>query len=279
VANARRQNITLADVIMECKTYHVIFIDPEHLKQKEWCGIRRGTVFRNNLVFGSMDEMHLSNDWGKSFRIPFKLIGTFLHAKLPSGISHFGLTATLEPGETTQTVCRNLGFYRGSFQEIRRSNKRPNIHLVLETITKRTARAFPYLAPYLSSGRKTIIHAKSFEEAYDCYRYIRRAIPGDERTTQIRMYHAGLPDRYNQETLHLMETSPQLQIIVATVAITFGINVKGVQDSLSISPASTEQEQSQRDGRPGHGTDEVARSVVFVMKAEVKTAEKALTGT
>jgi hypothetical protein len=47
---------------MECNTYHVIFVDPEHLKQVEWKAIRKCMVFRDNLVFGSMDEMHMSND-------------------------------------------------------------------------------------------------------------------------------------------------------------------------------------------------------------------------
>jgi superfamily II DNA helicase RecQ len=225
-----------------------------------------------------MDEMHLSNDWGKEFRIPFKLIGTFLHAKLPSGISHFGLTATLESGEATQTVCKNLGFYKESFREIRRSNERSNVCLIREVVSKRSSTSFPYLAPYLTSGRKTIIHTKSFEEAFNCFTYIRRAIPSCERTSRIRMYHAGFPDKYNQETLHLLETSPHLQIVVATVAITFGINVKGIQDSLSLSPASTEREQCQRDGRVGRGTGEAARAVIFVSKAEIRAAERALSG-
>jgi superfamily II DNA helicase RecQ len=58
--------------------YDVIFINPEHLKQPEWKKICVDETFRDNVVFGTMDEAHLGDEWGHDFRKAFKLVGTFL---------------------------------------------------------------------------------------------------------------------------------------------------------------------------------------------------------
>jgi hypothetical protein len=63
------------------------------------------------------------------------------------------------------------------------------------------------------------------------------------------MYHAALPDEYNNETLVLMENDPHLQVIIGTVAFTFGINVKGILDSLTPRFPDTLDVSSQEKGR------------------------------
>jgi superfamily II DNA helicase RecQ len=55
--------------------YNVIFADLEHLKRPEWKKICMDETFRNNVVFGTMDEAHLGKKWGHGFRKDFKLVG------------------------------------------------------------------------------------------------------------------------------------------------------------------------------------------------------------
>jgi hypothetical protein len=88
------------------------------------------------------------------------------------------------------------------------------------------------------------------------------------------MYHATLPDGYNNETVHLMESSPRLQIIIATVAITHGINIKGIQDCLATHVPKTLNSVWQFMGRGGHQDKSMARGVFFATKAEIKAVKK-----
>jgi superfamily II DNA helicase RecQ len=278
VAVARRSEIPLTQQIQECEDYQVIFVDPEHLKDREWREITACSTFQDNVVFGSMDELHLSEDWAKDFRKAFRVVGRFLRGRLPAHVSINGMTATLRPGESTQLVCHNLGFFKGQFREIRLSNERPNMHIALQLINKRSTTFFSFLDPYIVSNRKTIIYVPTLDELFRVFIYLWRAIPDNEKLTRIRMYHATLPDGYNDETVRLMESSPQLQIIVATVAITHGINIKGIQDCLATRVPKTLNSAWQFMGRGGRQDEGTARGVFFATKAEIKAAEKRLSG-
>ena len=76
-------------------------MDPEHLHDREWREIMEYSIFRENILFTSVDKVHLINEWGLSFCLAFGTIGTFLRGRFPSSISIVGLTATLEPGSPT----------------------------------------------------------------------------------------------------------------------------------------------------------------------------------
>ena len=121
-------------------------------------------------------EVHLINSWGLSFRPAFRLIGTFLRGCFPASISILGLTATLEPGGPTESVCKSLGFFEGSFTLIRRSNERPNTQFTIRFMAHgMTGDKFPDLLPYLASGRKTIIHCQTLRQVLSVHTYLWRA--------------------------------------------------------------------------------------------------------
>jgi hypothetical protein len=110
--------------------------------------------------------------------------------------------------------------------------------------------------------------------------YISQLVPSHECLVCIRMYHAALPNDYNNETLVLMEEDSRLQIIIGTVAFTFGINVRGILDSLSLRFSKTADANStQEKGRTGRsGTQGIPRGVTFMTQAEITAAEKQLAG-
>jgi hypothetical protein len=56
----------------------VICVDPEHLHDREWKEITEHPIFRANILFACVDEVHLINEWGLAFRLAFGTIGTFL---------------------------------------------------------------------------------------------------------------------------------------------------------------------------------------------------------
>jgi superfamily II DNA helicase RecQ len=125
----------LAREIKECIKWQVVCVDPKHLHDKEWREITEYSTFRANILFASIDEVHLINEWGLAFRLAFGTVGAFLRGCFPLSLSIVGLTATLEPGLPTVSVCKSLGFFEGKFTLIQRSNERPNTQFTVKFLT------------------------------------------------------------------------------------------------------------------------------------------------
>ncbi|KAF8160000.1 P-loop containing nucleoside triphosphate hydrolase protein [Crassisporium funariophilum] len=233
LTEARKTGLHLAHEIKECIRWQVVCVDPEHLCDKEWREITEGSTFRSNVLFACVDEAHLINSWGLSFRPAFRLIGTFLLGRFLSSISILGLTATLEPGLPTES-----------------------------------------LLPYLASGQKTIIHCQALRQVLSVHTYLWRAQPdGADKLIRAQIYHAICTPKYNQETIHLIETDPRCQIVIATVAFSNGLNAKTLLDSLSLEFAPTLDEAWQEKGRVGRNPDTIGRGIIFIPNSMVKIAE------
>lgn len=253
----------------------MICLDPEHLRDKAWREITESPIFRSNVLFGCIDEVHLINVWGLSFRTAFATIGTFLRGRFPASISVVGLTATLEPGSSTTSVCKSLGFFEGNFRFIRRSNERPNTQFTVQFITRGlNGDKFPDLLPYLAAGRKTIIHCRTLDQVSRVYAYIWRLQPdGADKLIRMRMYHSINPPEYNEETIRLIDDDPRCQIIISTVAFSNGLNAKSLLDSLSLRFASTFDESWQEKERVGRNPNTIGRGIIFANLRTLKAAE------
>ncbi|KAJ7187593.1 hypothetical protein GGX14DRAFT_338587, partial [Mycena pura] len=134
LSEARKSGRDLTAEIAAC-CWAIICIDPEHLLEKGWERITDSLLFRENIVFASCDEVHLIDEWGAEFRPPFQLIGPFFRGRLPPHISVFALTATLQPGATTDSICRSLGLQPTMFYTLRRSNERTNVQFLITPLT------------------------------------------------------------------------------------------------------------------------------------------------
>jgi superfamily II DNA helicase RecQ len=254
-------------------------VDPEHLHDREWREITECPIFRANVLFASVDEVHLINEWGLAFRLAFGTIGIFLRGRFPSSISIVGLTATLEPGSPTVSVCKSLGFFEGNFTLIRRSNERPNTQFAVQFLTHGlNGDKFPDILPYLATGRKTIIHCRTVNQVSQVYAYIWRLQPdGTNKLLRARVYHSICPADYNKQTIELLETEPHLQIVVSTVAFSNGLNAKSLLDSLSLGFGSTFNESWQENGRVGRDPKTTGRGIIFAHRSVIKEAESYLT--
>ena len=254
-------------------------MDPEHLHDREWREIAEYSIFRANILFATVDEVHLINEWGLAFRLAFETIGTFLRGRFPSSVSIVGLTAMLEPGSPTVSVCKSLGFFEGNFTLIWRSNERPNMQFTVHFLTHGlNGDKFPDILPYLASGRKTIIHCRTVNQVSQVYAYIWRLQPeGANKLIRARVYHSICPADYNKQTIELLETEPRLQIVVSTVAFSNGLNAKSLLDSLSLGFGSTFNESWQEKGRVGRDPKTTGRGIIFAHRSVIKEAESYLT--
>ncbi|KAJ7290665.1 P-loop containing nucleoside triphosphate hydrolase protein [Mycena rebaudengoi] len=273
ITQARKENRNIASEIAECK-WPIVIVDPEHLIDKEWEKITDSPLFRENIAFLSVDEVHLIVSWGLEFRPAFRHIGEFARGRLPSTISVFGLTATLQPGAPTRAVCKSLGFQANHFHLQRRSNERPNVQFLLYPLTHTLdGMEFPGLLSYLASGRKTIIYCASIEQCWRVYVYLLRLLPpGPRRLRRVRLYHAMCWPEENEETVALIRDDPLCQVVVATVAFGQGFNVKTLLDSIQLGVAKTVDQTLQQGGRVGRDLSTIGRAVVLAQASAYKSA-------
>ncbi|KAJ7756556.1 hypothetical protein B0H16DRAFT_1825902 [Mycena metata] len=83
----------------------------------------------------------------------------------------------------------------------------------------------------------------------------------------------------NQEILQLLDNDPICQVVIATVAIANGLNVKSVQDSISISFPETLEQWLQELGWAGRAADVKARGYAFIQPSVLAAAKKQLAAT
>lgn len=257
----------------------LVCIDPEHLASKDWEYITNADLWRENIVFLCVDEIHLIYEWGEDFRPSFRHIGRFARGRCPPHISVFGLSATIEPGKPLATICSTMGFVHGHFHHERRTNERPNIHFSLQTLTHTLGGdLFPDLLPLLAGNRKTVIYCATIQLCWRVFIYLWSLLPpSSERLIRVRIYHAMCWPEENEQTVQLMRDDPRCQIVIATIAFAQGFNVKSLLDSIQLGIATTLNQILQEEGRAGR-SGALARGLVLVQPKAIIAAEKYLQG-
>ncbi|KAJ6545717.1 P-loop containing nucleoside triphosphate hydrolase protein [Mycena capillaripes] len=280
VTEAHKAGRNLVRDIAECKTWNVICIDPEHLREKAWREITVSEVFRANIVYGCVDEAHLINEWGAEFRTQFKHVGSFFRGRLPSSASVMALSATLEPGAPSNNVCASLGMSRDDYYVLRTSNERPNTQFIMEPLENGVGgKVFPQLIPYLNSLRKAVIHCRTLDNVLRVFLYLWKSLPpGPHRLRRLKMYHSLRSFEDNEEILCLLDEDPQCQVVIPTVAFSNGLNVKSLLDSISLGFPDTVDQLWQEKGRVGRNPDTAARGVVLYQPSSLLAAQKQIAG-
>ncbi|KAJ7630263.1 P-loop containing nucleoside triphosphate hydrolase protein, partial [Roridomyces roridus] len=274
ITEARKAGCTLVETITECKIWSNVCVDPEHLRDKAWRQISDCGAYR--LVYGCTDEAHLVNLWGAGFRPDFRHIGGFFRGRLPSSMSVSALSATLQPGAATQSVCSSLGMLGDNFYEHRSSNERPNTWFIMLPLQNGFgSHVFPQLLFYLNSGRKAAIHCRTIKDVLRVFLYLWRSLPpGPRRLRWIKMYQSLRSTEENKAILQSLDEDPECQVAVATVASANGLNVKSLLDSISLGFPETVDQLWQEKGRVGRNPDTVARGIVLYQPKARAAAEK-----
>ncbi|KAJ7190124.1 P-loop containing nucleoside triphosphate hydrolase protein [Mycena pura] len=280
ITESRKNDENLVKIIQECSTYSLICLDPEHLRDKAWRRITSAETFRSNIVFGGVDEAHLIKHWGAHFRPHFKHNGAFFRGRLPSSASVFCLSATIQPGADTDSICRTLGFSRNNYYELCLTNERPNVQFIVEPLTHGfSSNDFPELLDHLNQNRKTVIHCRRIEDLHRLFVYAFDSLPPKpDRLRRIKTYHSLHSFDDNTETLRLLDEDPMCQAVFATVAFTNGLNIRSLTDSLAYGFPSTLDLKIQEAGRVGRNPDTTARAVTFVQPKVLMDAARQISG-
>ncbi|KAF9018339.1 hypothetical protein BDZ89DRAFT_1140066 [Hymenopellis radicata] len=148
---------------------------------------------------------------------------------------------------------------------IRHSNERSNIQLNFATLKNAiNSQEFPQLFDHLVPGYKTIIHCSTIDHVLRIF---------------VRMYHSLCSDRYNAETLHLLETDLWCEIVIAIVAFANGINVQTLIIAILLGFPDTMNEMVQRIRRIRGIQSMLSHVYVLIQPRQVTAAQKQLDGT
>ncbi|KAG9224183.1 hypothetical protein CCMSSC00406_0006851 [Pleurotus cornucopiae] len=130
---SRLQNEELWDI---ARNYpHVIVAGPEQLKSKAFERSLAVKGFYDRICGLGFDEVHLLNSWGRAFRKDFSQMG-YLKARMHSGHNPWILTtATCQAGAPFDSICKLLGLRFGALHIIHRSNRRPEIQILVRQLT------------------------------------------------------------------------------------------------------------------------------------------------
>src|SRR5882762_9228489 len=123
----------------------MVFLAPEQLTSPGFNDLSKDdSIFAARVCVIAVDEVHLLNTWGASWRKAFRQIG-WVRARF-SDVVLIALTATMHGGKHIRSVCEFLGLQRGQFHLIRRSNTRLDIQILFRTMKSNIGgRNFPEL--------------------------------------------------------------------------------------------------------------------------------------
>ena len=111
----------------------VLLLSPEQLISKRLEKLVNDSGFRRRVCLLSVDEVHLLDTWGKSFRKAYLQI-EFMRARFESNLVMIAMTATLLPGEQTERICKFVGL-KSRYHKVHRSNRRPEIQLLFRVLS------------------------------------------------------------------------------------------------------------------------------------------------
>ncbi len=262
---------------------HVLLLGPEQLTSKGFENLLKGKTYPNEVVALGVDEVHLLNTWGQSFRKAFTHIGSvrmrFTHSPVL-----IALTATLRTGKPYDSVCHFLGLHAGHFCFIRRSNQRHDLRFLFRTVQS-TPRAFrfPELAWVLTEGRRVIVFCRTIALTFRVAMYLRILAEGastqEDIDERVRMYTALNWDTYNSVTLDLMHQDTRSSwVTVATDTLSVGIDVANTDDVILYDFQLPNDTDSilQKAGRIRDGRSKGSKVVVYLPKSAAGNSAKAL---
>ncbi|KAL1943189.1 hypothetical protein VTO73DRAFT_4264 [Trametes versicolor] len=258
----------------------MLLLSPEQLVSPSFEALLKDKTYQTRVVALGVDEVHLMNTWGQSFRREFEQIG-LMRARFT--VNHpclIALTATLQTGAWFHSVCHFLGLHDGHFYLIRRSNMRYDLRFVFRTVESGArSHTFPELDWVLEGDRKIIIFCPVISMAHRVATYLYARSNGLEDLDQrIRMYHSLNWASYNSDTLSSMHDDARSRVTVATDALAVGIDVSGTDDVVlydTVLPSNTDT-ILQKAGRIRDGRGRGSRVVVYLPKKATELAQSAL---
>lgn len=272
-AEAEKEGINIWNIAEE--KINVILVSPEMLTTPGFGYLITSSKFRRRLCAIGVDEVHLLDSWGESFRPAFRQIA-YIQARFPTHVVMFSMTATLHIGRHTESVCKFLGYQNGNFTLLRRSNARPDIQLLIrEWNTTRSSSSYPKLDWILKESGKILIFCPTIRYGFNLAVYIWHLDPRNAVLTQnIRMFNSLNSPDYNRETLELLEGNTNSKITIATDKLSVGVDISDFQTVVIIEPKDLD-DLCQKAGRVGRDKTKIKdpKVVVFIPTQTMRDAK------
>lgn len=198
--------------------------------------------FRSRLKAIIIDEVHLTVDWGQSFRKAYSLLKHFRNRL--GGKPWFGCTATLNP-DSFDELCRFTGF-RKNVYIARTSIDRPEIVYIRKIIPTNQKMGFRYLhfliedaaedaKPTPTRIPKSLLFFDRKDIMRKCIKTIRSWIvtkcgySGKQAVDTVTGYHATLAERDKSRIYaEYKREDSKIRILCGTEAISTGLNVPDI---------------------------------------------------
>ncbi|KAI0057599.1 P-loop containing nucleoside triphosphate hydrolase protein [Artomyces pyxidatus] len=258
----------------------IILLSPEQLVSKGFESLLEDKTFQHRLRFLDVDEIHLLDQWGETFRKAFQQIG-YTRARMPDHVVLTGLTATLLRGPRMANILRFLGLKAGQYHLIHRSNIRYDLRLLIRPLTRGLgSHKFPDFDSVLVGNRRTILFCKTILLGFRLLVHLwARAPRQPDRSIRIRMYNSLNSSAFNNMTQDLMlDPNSGLQIIIATDTLAQGGNAPNISDVMLVGEVEDPDQFVQMVGRAGRDRTSVthARGIMYVTPSAHETARAVL---
>jgi superfamily II DNA helicase RecQ len=254
----------------------LVFLAPEQLISKGCTKLLNGD-FSLRVCALVVDEAHLLNTWGKSFRKAYQQIG-WVRSRLQSVVL-LALTATMRGGEHINNVCSFLGLHENRFHLLRRSNARPEVQILFRQMKSGfTGQIFPELAWIIKEKRKTLIFSRTINLGFRIYAYLYyEGLESDPDISQhIRLYNSLNWPSFNEETRELMLNNPACGILIGTDALAVGVDIGNIEDVIVLDEPEDIDELVQKFGRVGRNRILVKkpRAILYTGSKTLETAQR-----
>ncbi|KAF9035142.1 P-loop containing nucleoside triphosphate hydrolase protein, partial [Panaeolus papilionaceus] len=281
VLSRRKQK---GDLWSECvERFDVILISPEELVSLNFNQLLANSIFFSRVCRFGVDEAHLINTWGKTFRTAFKQLG-FMRVRLPSRNQKFTplitTSATIREGQPKDNICKVLGLREGSYHLIRRSNLRHDIQLLFRPMAAGPAgQTFPELAWVLDSSEKTVIFTKHIATGFRVGAYLWKVgltKKMHDLPKRIRLFNSLNWVSYNQETLGFLNDNPYSTITIATDILSVGWDSPDTKTAIIFGEPNDVDDFVQKVGRVGRDRSKVSnpRAILYYTKNAIATANE-----
>lgn len=185
--------------------YRVIVVNPEALADQSGFGtLWRCKAFTSRIFNITFDEGHCISEWGRSFRAEYKEVHA-LKWLVPNHIRFHVASATMTP-YLIRDVKALLQIEPRETVIIRRSNDRPNIHLMVEKM-QHSAKSLIDVDRILRLDKtgttpppKFMIFADNREETQRIAGHLREQLPQDQRH-KIVWFHSGMSTKFRKDII------------------------------------------------------------------------------
>ncbi|KAH6876911.1 P-loop containing nucleoside triphosphate hydrolase protein [Coprinopsis sp. MPI-PUGE-AT-0042] len=263
----------------------VILLSPEQLAEPEFEHLMKNPIFASCICYFGVDEVHLINSWGRTFRLAFNQLG-FVRVRLPTqGVKFIPLIATsvtIREGEPKRRICSVLGLEEGRYHLLRRSNMRYDIQIIFrEMVSGIGSTSFPELDWVLEREENTVIFCKTITLGFRVVAYLwKLAMMKGVRDLpkKVRLFNSANWPSYNSETLGFLNDNPSANVTVATDILSVGWDSQDTTNAIILGEPSDIDEFMQKGGRVGRNRDLVGapRLYLYYTKGAKATAEQVL---